>query len=137
MIFVLGAGLLAFVLVLLARRRHISGSWVDKTLIASWGITIAAEIIGTLAHVSGVLLSVPVFAIGVLVVVRSSWKLGDLSVVVLVAGMGLGLAYLIDAATDSDTGSYNDQGALWLTALGVVLGLIALASSFVRRRHRH
>lgn len=134
MIYLFGAVLLLFAFALLGRRRRRTGAWVDGTLIVTWVVTILAEVIGTIARVSGVVLTIPVAVLGVAVVARSKWKLGDISLLVLVSGIGLGVATLIDGALHPDTGSYADQGAIWLIALGVALGLIALGSSFLTKR---
>ena len=129
MIYLFAAGTLLFAFALSTRRLTIVGSWSDGLSVVAWAVTVVAEIIGTVAHVSGVVLSFPVLALGLLVVARSKWRLGDLSLFVLVAGMGLGIAYLIAASINPDTGSYGDQGAIGLIALGGVLGLIALWST--------
>jgi prepilin signal peptidase PulO-like enzyme (type II secretory pathway) len=99
-------------------------------------MTVAALLVGTVLPVSGVVLAVPVIAAIAVVVWRSPWRVGDMAALVLVAGAGTALGYLLAATLDPDTGSYADQGALLLALAGVLATLTAIASGVGRLRAR-
>jgi hypothetical protein len=62
----------------------------------------------------------PVAAV-VVAIARSDWKVGDAGILALLLGLGTEAGYLLDAALDPDTGSYGDEGAIVLVALGIAL----------------
>jgi hypothetical protein len=117
-------------------RRRLVGGVPGKSFGAVAAMTVAALLVGTVLPVSGVVLAVPVITAIAVVVWRSPWRVGDMAALVLVAGAGTALGYLLAATLDPDTGSYADQGALLLALAGVLATLTAIASGVGRLRAR-
>ncbi|OFW62364.1 MAG: hypothetical protein A2135_05295 [Actinobacteria bacterium RBG_16_67_15] len=117
-------------------RRRLVGGVPGRSFGAVAAMTVAALLVGTVLPVSGVVLAVPVIAGIAVVLWRSPWRVGDMAALVLVAGAGTALGYQLAATLDPDTGSYTDQGALWLALAGVPTTLTALASGVWRLRER-
>ena len=120
-------------------RRRVRGRLPGRWFWAACAIGVAAITVGSLVDVSGVLLSIPAVAAAAAVIVRGRWIVGDLGTYLIVVGAGTGLAYLITAIVDPATGSYNDQAALMLLALGAVVclaGIVASVPALRRTRER-
>jgi len=97
-------------------------------------LALAAEVVGTTFRVSGVALGVPV-TVGVAALVwRSEWRLGDLAILSIVLGSGLGISYLLDAVLHPDTGSAADQAAVGLGEVGVLLTWLAIVTNAASAR---
>lgn len=114
-------------------RRRTTGSPPPTLFWLTVAVGVIAVTIGTAVNISGVLLSIPVLALAVVAIWRSAWRVGDVGLLVLFLGLGTGGAYLLVSAFDPDTGSYGDQGALWLVALGILLCAAASTGSLARR----
>lgn len=119
-------------LTLLSRRRA-TGSSPPALFWVTVAVGFIAVTIGTAVNISGVLLSVPVLALAAVAIWRSEWRVGDSGLLLLFLGLGTGGAYLLVAAFDPDTGSYGDQGAFWLIALGLLVCVAASIGSLARR----
>lgn len=120
------ASLVTFIIGMLGLRRHVTDHGLQPLMLASIA-AIAATIVGTTVRISGVALSVPVAGIAVVVIARSEWRLGDTGILAILAGLGTGAAYVLDAALHRSTGSYGDQGAAVLVMLGIGLSSLAVA----------
>lgn len=114
-------------------RRHVTDQGLQPLALAS-AAAVAATIVGTTGRVSGVVLGVPVAAVAIVVIARSKWRLGDAGIFVILAGLGTGAAYVLDAILHPDTGSYGDQAAAAEIAFGI--GLWSLAVAFLRELPR-
>jgi hypothetical protein len=124
-------GILATALVLLligmsGVRHRTVGRPLTGPLVATSLLGVLAEVLGTTVPEWGGAVSIPVIAAVVSVLWWSRWRLGDLALLAMVLGMGMGLAYLIEAALHPDTGSYGDQGALLLAGTGAGLSWIVV-----------
>jgi len=117
-------------------RRRVVGSGPGRTLLIVIAATAVALIVGTVADVSGVALSIPVVVAMVVVVWRSRWRSGDLALLALATGAATAVAYQVAATIDPDTGSYGDQGALALAVVAVVVTTVALVNGWWRLRTR-
>ena len=117
-------------------RRRVVGSGPGRVLIVVIAASAVALIVGTVADVSGVALSIPVVVAMVVVVWRSRWRSGDLALVALATGAATAVAYQVAATIDPDTGSYGDQGALALAVVAVVVTTVALVNGWWRLRTR-
>lgn len=125
--------LVAFTGGMLGVRDGVTRDGLGALLVAS-AIGIVAVIVGTSVRISGVALGVPVAAIAIYVIARSSWKLGDTGMFITLLGLGTGGGYVLDAALHENTGSYGDQGAVALVAVGIVLCSVAV--SLLRQTRR-
>jgi hypothetical protein len=117
-------------------RRRVVGPGSGRAVLVVSGVTVAALIVGTAAAVSGVALAVPVLAAMVVLVWRSPWRIGEVALLALAAGVGGALGYQVATMFDPDTGSYGDQGAVALAMLAALLGGVALVSGWVRLHRR-
>jgi hypothetical protein len=97
-------------------------------------VATVAIAVGTTVRISGVLLAVPAIASVFGLVWRSRRKIADLALFLMATAISTQLSYLLAAAIDPDTGSYNDQAALGLGVLGGLLGVVAIVRSLVSRR---
>ena len=61
------------------------------------------------------------------VIVRSRWRLGDAGILTPFAALGTGAGYALAAALQPHAGSYGDQGAIVLAALGFALSSVVVA----------
>jgi hypothetical protein len=118
--------LVCFIVGMLGLRRRVTEQSL-RPLALTCVATVVATIIGTTTDISGIALAVPIAPIAIYVIAGSKWRLGDAGILVLVTGMGTGLAYVLDSALHADTGSYGDQGALALIALGFAASSLAVA----------
>jgi hypothetical protein len=123
---VFSIALVPFVIGMVGLRHRVTGHRLSESFLGLSLLAIVAEVVGTTLRVSGVLLSVPVVALGLFVIWQSDWRLGDLAVLSIILGIGLGIAYAIEAVLHPDTGSYADQGAIALAGLGVLLSFIVI-----------
>lgn len=120
------AAVVAFVVGLFGVRTRMTSA--PRThLLAAAGAGIVAVIVGTIFGVPGVPLTVPVLLAAGIAIFRSQWRLGDAAIVMLCVGLGMGVAYLIEATIDPDTGSYGDQGAILIVSVGALVAAIAVA----------
>lgn len=115
-------------------RRRVLGSGPGRALLMVIAASVVALLVGTIADVSGVGLSIPVVAAMVVVVWRSHWRSGDVALLSLATAAATAVAYRVAATLDPDTGSYGDQGALALAMLAAVVTAVALATGWRRLR---
>ncbi|MGI8706740.1 MAG: hypothetical protein ACR2LG_00825 [Actinomycetota bacterium] len=120
------AAVIAFVVGLFGVRTCMTSAPRTQLLLAA-GAGIAAVIVGTIFGIPGVPLTAPVLLAAAIAIVRSRWRLGDAAIVMLLVGLGMGVAYLIEASIHPDTGSYGDQGAILMVAVGALFAAIAVA----------
>ncbi|MFN2489497.1 MAG: hypothetical protein ABR529_07135 [Actinomycetota bacterium] len=115
-----------FMIGMFGLRRRITDHGLRALLIAS-AVGIAASIVGTAFRVSGVALGLPVAVAAIVALARSRWRLGDAGIFTTLLGLGSGAGYVLDARLHPNTGSYGDQGAVALVALGICLSSAAMA----------
>ncbi len=123
----LGTAVVAFAVGMFGVRRRVTGVGVRVPLLVASAVAAVAVIAGTVLPVSGVVLAIPVVVLAVFVIAQGGWRVGDAGIFALLLGMGTGAGYILAATFDSDTGSYGDQGALLLIALGVMASCAAVA----------
>lgn len=127
----IAAGLVAVIFAMLLARRQVTGKWPATSFAYLLSVAVGAEVLGTAVRVSGVLLSIPVIAFGAFVIWRSDWRLGDLGLASIVLGLGMALAYLIDASMHPNTGSQADQAAVLLVVVGLALSTAVLLTTLL------
>jgi hypothetical protein len=123
----LGAAVVAFAVGMVGVRQRVTGAGVRVLLLVASAVAAVAAIAGTVLPVSGVVLAIPVGVLAAFAIARSGWRLGDAAIFALLLGIGTGAGYILAATLDPDTGSYGDQGALLLIALGVAASCAAVA----------
>lgn len=116
---------------LFARKRS-SGSLPSLRFWVACLIGVVAVTLGTLSHVSGVLLTAPVVFAGIFAVMHGGWKIGDSGLFLILLGIGMAVAYVVAAAFDPNTGSATDQGAVYLVIMGVILCVAAVGWTWIR-----
>jgi hypothetical protein len=120
------AAVVAFVVGLFGVRTRMTSAPRTQLLVAA-GAGIAAVIVGTIFGIPGVTLTVPVLLAAAIAIFRSRWRWGDAAIFMLLVGLGMGVAYLIEASIHPDTGSYGDQGAILIVTVGALFAPIAVA----------
>jgi hypothetical protein len=128
---VLGLGLGVMVATLLARRRA-TRTFPSALFWVACVLGVIAVLVGTTVEVSGLLLAVPVVVIASVAVARGGWALGDCGLLLTILGIGSAFAYRVATELDPETGSYADQSAPALVALGTVVSVTAVARSLTR-----
>ncbi len=121
-----GIAVITFLMGFVGLRQRVTNATLRPLLLVA-ALAVAVGFVGTIVKISGVALAVPVVAAIAYVIIRSTWRVGDMAILLLIIGIGIGFAYLVAAQLDPSTGSQNDQGAVILVGLGLVLAALAAA----------
>lgn len=119
-------GLVLFATGLMGLRQLATGVGLPALLAVVAMIGIAAEVIGTIYELSGVVITVPLLLAIAVVFKASRWRAGDLALVGLALTLGFGLAYVLDNFRYDDNGSATDQAALVMGVPSLVLAVWAI-----------